>query len=1298
MISHFFIDRPIFAAVLSIVITLAGGIAAVNLPIAQYPQITPPSVQVSINYPGASAQVVAATVAAPIEQQVNGVQGMLYMSSQMGNDGSYTLTVTFDLGVDLNTALVMVQNRVALAMPQLPNQVQQQGITIKKKTPDLLMIINFTSPDNRYDDVYLSNFAMIYVKDELFRVAGVSDITFMGQRDYSIRAWLDPQKLASRNMTASDVAKAIRSQNIEAAAGQVGQPPVNGGQTSQLPITTLGRLTLPEQFADIIVKVGQNRASGPSLAASPSKRSVGLALPGSISPIQNFSTMGGVASARVVASNIGGGVSTAPLSTATSSSGVGTATTSSSSSVGVQSISGVTGGGATGGGAMAGGGGTTAGGGASNGGGTTGGAASGGTTTNTTSGPGTMTSGATSSTMTGLTSGSMSAAGGNGTISGATMGHGPQNPSATIVRLRDVARVELGAQNYNQGCTFDGQPSVGLGIRMLPGTNALDVADRVRSKMDQLRTRFPEGVDFEIAYDITPFIRESVADVVQTLFEAVVLVGVVVMVFLQNWRAMIIPLIAVPVAIVGTFAVMLVLGFSLNNISLFGLVLAIGIVVDDAIVVVENVERWLEQGLSPRDATRKAMEEVTGPVIAVALVLCAVFVPCAFISGIIGQFFRQFAVTIAVSTVFSAINSLTLSPALAAILLHRKEHVVASADGAPRRLRLAILLRPSLLLSLFYRTFNAVFGASTTAYAWVVGILLRISVLVLLAYVGLVVLTYWVFVQAPTGFIPQQDQGRLIVNIQLPDSASLTRTREAIAQIEKISLATEGVAHTTTVAGLSFLQQANSSNFGSMFVVLAPFEERKGPAMTDIAIMARLRAAWKKEVKDAQVTVYGAPPVPGLSVAGGFKLMVEDSAGMGLATLQRQTDKLIQKMQAEPGLTGVSTQFRSNTPQLYLDIDRAKVATLGVSLDELDQTLQIYLGSLYVNSFNAFGRYWQVTLQAEGDFRDRTSDINLLQVRNRLGQMVLLGTLVNVREIGGPIFATRYNLYSAAPIIGNTHPDVSSGDAIATIDRLVAENLPLSMKAEWTELMFMQIRAGNTAMYVFALAVVCVFLALAALYESWSLPLAVILVVPLCLLCSVVGVLYTKTSVNIFVQIGLVVLVGLACKNAILIVEFARQLHEEGHPRFEATKEASRLRLRPILMTSLAFILGVVPLVVAEGAGAEMRRSLGTAVFSGMLGVTLFGIFLTPVFFYVIQGYGEARGVRRGATRRIALSLLGGLAGAAIGWALSWGGFGALPWGPVAGGSMGLVMTVMALSLRQRIARRRSPEPPSTES
>jgi multidrug efflux pump len=1308
MISRFFIDRPIFAAVLSIFITLTGGIALLYLPIAQYPPVTPPAVAVTIQYPGASAQVVADTVAAPIEQQVNGVEGMLYMSSQMGNDGSYTLTVTFDIGTDLDVALVMVQNRVQLAEPLLPPSVQNQGITIRKKTPDILNVINFYSPDGRYDDVYLSNFAQIHVYDELLRIDGVSQINFLGVGNYSMRLWLDPDKLASQNMTAADVAAAIRSQNLDAPAGQVGQPPASRGRPFQLPIDTLGRLTDPEQFGDIIVKVGQSRSIVPSSGVgAPSPGRFGLPNPGAAGTSQGGNPVSGTMSAATPGSGTTGSMtgvgnigSTKPRSMVPGIS----ATTNTTMTVGrMNSI--VTGGGTTGGGATAPGGGTTGGGATSTGGGTTGGGATTGATTNssTTTGSATTEAGATAAstiattapTVSGTVSGlsinsSTTPSDLSGGINGRVVGGGPGRPSAGIVRLRDVARVELGDQNYNLGCTFDGHPSVGLGVFQLPGTNALDVANRIRAKMAELKKDFPEGVEYEIAYDTTPFIRESVADVVRTLLEAVALVAVVVLVFLQNWRAALIPLVAVPVAIVGTFAVMAAVGFSLNNISLFGLVLAIGIVVDDAIVVVENVERWLEHGEQPREAARKAMDEVTGPVVAVALVLCAVFVPCAFISGITGQFFRQFAVTIAVSTVFSAVNSLTLSPALAAILLKPR--------GATRDPVTWLL---DVTLAWFFRLFNWTFGAGTAGYGWVVGRMLRVSVVVLLAYGGLLALTGWVFHTAPTGFVPQQDQGRIICNVQLPDSASLQRNKDAMAQISEIARREPGVAHTITVSGMSFVLQADSPNFASMFVVLKPFDKRRSPELTDTAIMARLRRAWAREVKDAQVVAFGAPAIPGLSVAGGFKLMVEDRGGVGVDALQRQTDDLVSKLKTQPGVSGASTQFRSRTPQLFADVDRTKADSLGVSLQDVNDTLSMYLGSLYVTSFNEFGRYWQVTIQADGKYRNRAEDIVRLQVRNKWGQMVRLGTLVNVREIGGPVYITRYNLYEAAPITGNVAPGASTGTVIGEADRLSRDTLPITMQTEWTEIMFMQIRAGNTAVYVFALGVVCVFLALAALYESWSLPLAVILVVPLCLLCSIVGVLFTHGDVNIFVQIGLVVLVGLACKNAILIVEFARQTHQEGKPRFEATVEAARLRLRPILMTSLAFILGVVPLVIATGAGAEMRRALGTAVFAGMLGVTLFGIFLTPVFFYVIQGLGETRLFTSGVGRRVGSPLAGALCGFAAGllpariahlhpvWELVLGGCTAIL-------GAGLVLALEQMARRRALSRGRVPgAPPS---
>ena len=1214
-LSHFFIDRPIFATVVSIVITLAGAIALMGLPIAQYPPITPPAIQVSIQYPGASAQIVADTVAAPVEQQVNGVDGMLYMSSQMGNDGSYSLGVTFEVGTDLNTALVMVQNRVALAMPILPTPVQNQGITIRKRTPDILLIVNFFSPDGRYDDLYLSNYATINVRDELLRVEGVSDVNIFGQRDYSMRIWLDPQKMASCSVNASDVANAIRRQNLDLPAGRIGQPPMSAGQPFDVPLDSLGRLMTPEQFADIVVKVDQgipSQTAGAGGASAPS--SSPLPSPGRANPLQSGSIAGRIG-------NISG-------TSAASAARSATPPTAEANNNNNNQTGNASGGGSTAGGATTGGGGMT-GGGATPSNATANTAGSSGNASGNTIADQNLSAGSTGE-ISGLSINSSTAgsAAASGAIPTTALGGRPLAPSVGIVRLRDVGRVEMGAQNYRQAMTFDGNPSVGVAIFQLPGTNALDIAERVRKKMLELKKRFPEGVSYQIGYDTTPFIRESVADVFKTLVIAASLVAMVVLVFLQNWRSVLIPMIAMPVAIIGTFAVMAAVGFSLNNISLFGLVLAIGIVVDDAIVVVENIERWLDRGLEPREATYRAMSEVTGPVIAVALVLCAVFVPCAFISGITGRFFRQFAVTIAASTVFSAINSLTLTPALSAIFLrprHRAEH-----DPLTRLLQFA--------LGWFFRLFEKTFNAGNAGYAWIVGRLLRINLLVLLVYGGLLFLTYWTFQMAPRGFVPQQDQGRIIASVQLPDSSSLERTQKALKKVEEIARKVPGVAHTLTVAGYSFVQAANGSNFGSMFITLDPFDQRTTRDRTDQAIMGRMFPQWAAQVKDAQVLAFPAPPIPGLSVAGGFKLMVEDRGGLGLTALDQQTTNFIGELNKLPALDRVSTQFRSATPQLYMDIDRTKVASLGIPFDDVNQTLQIYLGSLYVNSFNAFGRHWQVNVQAEGDFRNHQDDINLLQVRNNQGQMVQLGALGELREINGPIFVNRYNLYTAASVTGNLKPGASSGDVIAAVDKLANEKLPLSMSKEWTELMFMQIREGNTAMIVFALSIASVFLTLAALYESWALPLAVILVVPLCLLCSVLGAEYLNAkdnSVNIFVQIGLVVLVGLACKNSILIVEFAKRLRERGESRFAAAQEASRLRLRPILMTSFSFIFGVVPLMIARGAGAEMRRSLGTAVFSGMLGVTLFGIFLTPVFFYVIDRIGETRLFASPAMRKI---------------------------------------------------------------
>ncbi len=1100
MFSKFFIDRPIFASVLSIIITLAGGIAVWTLPVAQYPEITPPTVEVSAFYPGANAQVVADTVAAPIEQQVNGVENMLYMSSQCTNDGTYTLTVTFRLGVDLNMAQVLVQNKESLAEPVLPDLVKRRGVSVKKKSPSTLMIVNLFSPDGTRNNLELSTHATTQLRDELARLPGVGDITYLGQRDYSMRIWLDPGKMSYRGLTATDVTLAITQQNIQVAAGQIGQPPIPNGQVYQFTLSTLGRLADKEQFANIVLK---------------------------------------------------------------------------------------------------------------------------------------------------------------------------SDAEGRIVRLRDVAIIEEGAQNYDQTCTLDRKPSVAMSIYQRPGSNALKTADLVSDKMKELRQRFPAGIDYAIVYNTTPFITESVREVFSTLRDAVILVSVVVLLFLQNWRSAVIPLIAVPVAIVGTFAAMAALGFGLNNLTLFGLVLAIGIVVDDAIVVVEAVEHHIEHGMSPRDATVRAMEEVSGPVIAIGLVLTAVFVPCAFISGIVGQFFRQFALTIAVSTIISAFNSLTLSPALAALLL-KPRNVGGRTEALPRLAyillggflgyqylapELAPLLKDSIakfpyaaefaggaigalagwvvgplvdrVLSGIFRLFNASFQLATGIYTKMVGVLLRISLLVILGYGGLLYLTYYGFEQTPAGFIPSQDKGYLLVNVRLPDSTSVEHTQRVMKRIEEITSDMEGVAHTVAIAGQSLLLNANAPNFGSMYVMLAEFHEREKPELSGDAIAARLEQKLQGEITDGLINVFGAPPVEGLGTAGGFKVIVEDRGDAGLQALQDVSEEVVAAAQQRPdnptGLDGLFTSFRANTPWLFLDINRDRAKMMGVSIGEVFNTLQVYLGSLYVNDFNKFGRTWQVNVQGDANFRKQIEDLKQLKISNGRGGMVPFGSMATIRDVSGPVLIQRYNMYRAAAINGKPAPGISSGQSIKTMDDILAKALPQAMRPEWTELAYLQLESGNTAMYVFVLAVVLVFLVLAAQYESWSLPLAVILVVPMCLLCSIVGVQMAEMDINIFTQVGFVVLVGLACKNAILIVEFAKARREAGVPRYQATLEAVQLRLRPIMMTSFAFILGVVPLVLSVGAGAEMRRTLGTAVFAGMLGVTLFGIFLTPVFYYVIQWFADRR-------------------------------------------------------------------------
>ena len=1095
MFSRFFIDRPIFASVLSIVITLAGGIVLFSLPITQYPEITPPTVEVSAVYSGANAQVVADTVAAPIEQQVNGVEGMLYMSSQCTNDGAYSLTVAFRPGINLNLAQVLVQNRVALAQPVLPPLVQRRGVTVKKKSPTVLMMINLYSSDGSRDNLYLSNYATIQLRDELSRLPGVGDISFIGQRDYSLRVWLDPEKAAARSVTSDDVVRAIQQQNSQVAAGQIGQPPVATGQTFQFTMTTLGRLATTEQFDDIIVK----------------------------------------------------------------SDGAG-----------------------------------------------------------------------------------------------------------RTIRLKDVARTELGAIAYDQVCSLDSKPSVALSVYQLPSSNALETAKQVRRRLSEMKPRFPDGVQATVVYDTTPFIEESVNEVFHSLRDAVILVAIVVLVFLQGWRAAIIPLVAVPVAIIGTFAAMAAFGFSLNTLTLFGLVLAIGIVVDDAIVVVEAIEHHIEQGATPRDAAIQAMHEVSGPVVAVALVLTAVFVPCTFVTGIIGEFFRQFAVTIAVSTIISAFNSLTLSPALAVILLQPKS--ARTHEALPRvgilatgvaaawmyggpRLGAWMQMQPALaswghwsavasaliallvlapisgllnsMLSRMFSGFNVVFQWITEGYVRVVSGLLRVTVVGLILYGVMLYQTETLFRTTPTGFIPSQDKGYLLINLRLPDASSLERTEQVMRTIEAVAGRVDGVAHTLSITGQSLLMQANASNFGSMYVMLAPFPERLPRGLSSEVIANELQHKLLAEVPDGLIDVVGAPPIDGLGTAGGFRLMLEDRGDNGAQTLQQTSQEIITAAEASGKFRRMFTSFRANSTWLSIDLDREAARKLGIALTEVFDTLQVNFGSLYVNDFNRFGRTWQVNVQADADFRMQQADLKRLKIHSSSGEMVPLSTFAQVREVSGPVLITRYNLYPTAAINFDVSPGVSSGEGLAAFEQLAAGQLSPSLQVEWTELALLQQLAGNTASIAFLLAVVLVFLVLAAQYESWSLPLAVILVVPLCLLSSILGVRLARMDVNIFTQIGFVVLVGLACKNAILIVEFARARRIAGVELKTATLEACRLRLRPIIMTSLAFIFGVIPLVIGEGAGAEMRRTLGTAVFSGMLGVTLFGVLLTPLFFYVIQRVTE---------------------------------------------------------------------------
>jgi multidrug efflux pump len=1045
-LSKFFIDRPIFAGVLSLLIFLGGLLALPALPISEYPEVVPPSVVVRAQYPGANPQVIAETVATPLEEAINGVEDMLYMGSQATTDGVLTLTVTFKLGTDADKAQQMVQNRVSQAEPRLPEEVRRLGVATVKSTPDLTMAVFLVSPNNRYDVDYLRNYGVLNVKDRLARLPGVGQVQIWGGGEYAMRAWLDPQKVAQRGLSAGDVVAAIRGQNVQAAAGVVGASPGLPGVDLQLSINAQGRLQTVEEFGDIIVKTGSN---------------------------------------------------------------------------------------------------------------------------------------------------------------------------GEVTRLRDVARLELGAADYSLRSRLDNQPAVGIGVFQAPGSNALQISDNVRATMKEIAAGMPEGVEYRVAYDPTQFVRASIESVVHTLLEAIALVVLVVILFLQTWRASIIPLLAVPVSVVGTFAALHGLGFSINALSLFGLVLAIGIVVDDAIVVVENVERNIEGGLSPLEATYRAMREVSGPIIAIAMVLVAVFVPLAFISGLTGQFYRQFAVTIAISTVISAINSLTLSPALAALLLRGHD---APKDALTRGM--------DRVLGPVFRGFNRLFKRGSESYGrGVTGVLSR-KALMMAIYLVLAAATVGLFKLVPGGFVPAQDKQYLIGFAQLPEGATLDRTDDVIRRMGDLMKANPNVENALAFTGLSINGFTNSSNSGIVFATLKPFAERQRADQSGFAVAGQLNAAFQG-IEDAFIVMFPPPPVQGLGTTGGFKLQLEDRASLGLEQMDAAVKAFMAKAYQTPELAGLFTSWQVNVPQLDADIDRTKARQLGVPVTEIFETMQIYLGSVYVNDFNKFGRTYSVRVQADAEHRARMEDIGLLKVRSNTGEMVPLSALMTVRQSYGPERAMRYNGFLTADINGGPAPGYSSGQAQEAVKRIAAETLPPGVSFEWTELTYQEILAGNSAVWVFPLAVLLVFLVLAAMYESLTLPLAIILIVPMGLLAAMTGVWLSKGDNNVLTQIGLVVLVGLSAKNAILIVEFARELEFAGRTPVQAAIEAARLRLRPILMTSLAFVMGVLPLVLSTGAGAEMRAAMGVAVFAGMIGVTAFGLFLTPVFYVLLRGLAGNRKLKQ---------------------------------------------------------------------
>ncbi len=1039
---RFFIDRPIFAAVLSFVILLMGALAWFQLPVAQYPEVAPPTVIVRASYPGATPETIAATVATPLEQEINGVENMLYMESQSTTDGTMQLTITFRLGTDLDEAQVLVQNRVAIAEPRLPEDVRRIGVTTTKSSPDLLMVVHMLSPDGTRDQLYISNYVYLRVRDVLSRIDGVGDVQVFGARQYSMRVWLDIDRMASLDLTPGDVLAALREQNVQVAAGAIGQPPGDAAGDFQLMVASEGRLREPDQFGNIIIKSGGDRR---------------------------------------------------------------------------------------------------------------------------------------------------------------------------LVRLADVARIELGAQDYSVNSYLDGREAVAMVIFQRPGSNAIETASAVKDAMATLAREFPPGLEQRVVYNPTEFVEESIDEVFVSLFEAAALVALTVFVFLQGWRATIIPVLAIPVSLIGTFAVMLAVGFSLNSLTLFGLVLAIGIVVDDAIVVVENVQRLLEEGFSPREAAQRAMDSVGSALVATTLVLIAVFVPTAFISGISGQFYRQFAITIAASTALSTLVSLTLTPALCALLLRRG----SEPSRAARRLR-------RITVGWFFWLFNRTFDRASRAYAGAVRRILRFGTIVLLIYGALGALTWWSFRVVPTGFIPPQDQGYFIVSAELPDGAALARTDEVTQRITEIALATPGLRNAVAFVGFSGATRTNSSNAAAVFTGLEDARERAKRGLTADVVLADLRERLAA-IEDALVFAIPPPPVRGVGSGGGFRMQIQDRAGLGLRELQAATNAVVADARAVPGLVQVFSTFRADSPQLYVDIDRTKARMLDVPIGNVFETLQSYLGSVYVNDFNYLGRVYRVTAQAEAEFRNEEEDVARLRTRSTRGAVVPLGSFVDVQRSAAPARVVRYNLYPAADVNGDTRPGFSTGEALAAMESIAGARLPPGAAFEWTDLAYQERAAGDTARLVFPLCVLLVFLALAAQYESWLLPLAVILIVPLCLLFALAGVWLRGLDNDVLVQIGFVVLVGLACKNAILIVEFAKAQEDAGRDRIDAVVEACRLRLRPILMTSFAFVLGVIPLLVATGAGSEMRRSLGTAVFSGMLGVTILGLFLTPVFYVVLRRFARAR-------------------------------------------------------------------------